>query len=52
MKNATKHAEIVCIDSMTERGYKDEDYSNLILFVSCEPCIMCAYALALISKNL
>jgi len=29
----------------------DEILSNCVLFVSCEPCIMCAYALNIISKH-
>ena len=69
-KNATKHAEINCIDTITEiyqnekqkeiflsqHQIKREDadnlkslFNNCVLFVSCEPCIMCAYALSLVS---
>lgn len=66
-KNATTHAEINCInaiykilkDSNTQEEFlkkydiKDKEYifSECILFVSCEPCIMCAYALSLVSMN-
>jgi len=46
-KNATKHCEFVAIDKVTsERG--SEVLSECILYVTCEPCIMCAYALKLV----
>lgn len=64
-KNATDHSEINCINSIykynkkklqeickNEKNDKDanEILENCVLFVSCEPCIMCAYALSQISK--
>ncbi len=50
-KNATTHAEMNCIDYLTNKlNYKIEGFKNLIVIVSCEPCIMCGYALALMSK--
>ncbi len=69
-KNATTHAEINCINSISEifkNFVSKEDFisqneinpkdaenlkklfNNCALFVSCEPCIMCAYALNLVS---
>lgn len=45
-KNATTHAEINCINSIKNDFIK---FQNCVLFVSCEPCIMCAYALSLVS---
>ena len=63
-KNANSHCEINCIKYFTSKlPYKISDEKNKIqydynkledlmqyctLFVSCEPCIMCAYALNLI----
>jgi tRNA-specific adenosine deaminase 2 len=71
-KNATTHAEINCIYSISEilsceekkkqfveefklEGYEinsvEDIFRDCILYVSCEPCIMCAHALNLISKK-
>lgn len=49
-KNATRHAEIVAIDKVIEwcerEGLKsDKVFKNSALFVTVEPCIMCAAAL-------
>lgn len=30
----------------------DNIFEDCILYVTCEPCIMCAFALSLVSKNL
>ncbi|CAD8083212.1 unnamed protein product [Paramecium sonneborni] len=38
-KNATQHCEIVSINRMSR------DLEDCILFVTCEPCIMCGQAL-------
>ncbi|KAF1323364.1 Trna-specific adenosine deaminase, partial [Globisporangium splendens] len=46
--NATKHAEVVAIEEIAAR-YGDEAVdvlANTTLYVTCEPCIMCAGALA------
>jgi len=64
-KNATTHSEINCInflyefDESTLKDLCNEDkvinpsdvFKNSVLFVSCEPCVMCAYSLSLISNN-
>ncbi len=47
-KNATTHAEINCINYLFNQG-NENIFENCILFVSCEPCIMCAYALSIVS---
>mmetsp|Transcript_6370 Transcript_6370/g.9675 ORF Transcript_6370/g.9675 Transcript_6370/m.9675 type:complete len:237 (+) Transcript_6370:17-727(+) len=47
--NATRHAEMVAIDSILMRQgteYGPEIFSSCELFVTCEPCIMCASALS------
>jgi tRNA-specific adenosine deaminase 2 len=46
-KNATTHAEMNCINYLYASDIPDLEnlLSQSILFVSCEPCIMCAYSL-------
>ncbi|KAK3086916.1 hypothetical protein FSP39_025368 [Pinctada imbricata] len=49
-KNATRHAEIVAIDqvlmSSQETAHRAKDvFSNSVLYVTVEPCVMCAGAL-------
>ncbi|KAM3141877.1 hypothetical protein pb186bvf_005963 [Paramecium bursaria] len=41
--NATQHCEIICISQLKE------GFEQYILFVTCEPCIMCAHALNLVN---
>ncbi|EKE36958.1 hypothetical protein ENUP19_0265G0025 [Entamoeba nuttalli] len=41
-QDGTQHAEIVCINQLVE---KHVHLSECILYVTCEPCIMCAEAL-------
>uniref|UniRef100_A0AAR5PAP4 CMP/dCMP-type deaminase domain-containing protein n=1 Tax=Dendroctonus ponderosae TaxID=77166 RepID=A0AAR5PAP4_DENPD len=49
-KNATRHAEMICIDHVT-KYYKDnqlelkEVFRKIDIYVTVEPCIMCAAAL-------
>jgi tRNA-specific adenosine deaminase 2 len=45
-KNNAKHCEINCIEEMERKGMKEE-LKECVVVVTCEPCIMCAYALAL-----
>lgn len=40
-KNATRHAEINCIDKIVEDGFLNK-LSNVTIVVTVEPCIMCA----------
>ena len=49
-KNATTHCEINCIRDMFKKCGNDntkllEFTRNLTLYVTCEPCLMCAHAL-------
>ncbi|XVE98859.1 hypothetical protein REPUB_Repub03eG0144900 [Reevesia pubescens] len=55
-RNATRHAETEAIDILLEKWRRDglsnsevaENFSNCILYVTCEPCIMCAAALSIL----
>lgn len=40
-KNATRHAEINCIDTIVEAGFLNK-INKLTVIVTVEPCIMCA----------
>ncbi|KAJ2182426.1 tRNA(adenine34) deaminase [Coemansia sp. RSA 551] len=44
-KNGTRHAELVAIERMLAEGFKTSDFSKTQLYVTVEPCIMCASAL-------
>ena len=46
-KNATKHCEIVCIQQLASQKQIYE-LSNCYLYVTVEPCIMCASALKIV----
>ena len=43
-KNPTAHAEIVCIEEIN-REHDEEFFRDAVVYVNCEPCIMCASAL-------
>ncbi|KAK8986646.1 hypothetical protein V6N11_010199 [Hibiscus sabdariffa] len=53
-QNATRHAEMEAIDILLEKWQKDglskaevaKNFSQCVLYVTCEPCIMCAAALS------
>jgi tRNA-specific adenosine deaminase 2 len=46
-RNGTKHAEIVAIDdALIKQKLNPHIFSKCDLYVTCEPCIMCAAALA------
>ncbi|XP_050294848.1 tRNA-specific adenosine deaminase 2 [Anthonomus grandis grandis] len=44
-KNATRHAEMVCIDQIVDKGNSRDIFRKIDVFVTVEPCIMCAAAL-------
>ena len=43
-KNPTAHAEIVCIEEINKE-HGEEYFRDAVVYVNCEPCIMCASAL-------
>ncbi|DBA91452.1 TPA: tRNA(adenine34) deaminase [Trebouxia sp. C0004] len=45
-RNATRHAELEAIDQLLAASGNTVDWSRCTLYVTCEPCIMCAGALA------
>ncbi|EGR30624.1 tRNA-specific adenosine deaminase, putative [Ichthyophthirius multifiliis] len=46
---ATSHCEINCINQILQNNNNDSSiFQKITLFVTCEPCIMCAHALAII----
>ncbi|CAA6668828.1 unnamed protein product [Spirodela intermedia] len=55
-RNATRHAEMEAIDFLLEQWQKNElshldiaeRFSRCVLYVTCEPCIMCAAALSIL----
>ena len=53
MNDATRHAELVAFDMLKR---KDKDYHNTLkqstLYVTCEPCIMCASAIKMLGVPL
>ena len=44
--NATRHAEFVAIDHIIQQRGSVDILQTCTLYVTCEPCIMCAAALA------
>ncbi|XP_006891727.1 PREDICTED: tRNA-specific adenosine deaminase 2 [Elephantulus edwardii] len=53
-KNATRHAEMVAIDQVLDWCHRSgrspsEVFGNTVLYVTVEPCIMCAAALRLLN---
>lgn len=45
-RNATRHAEIEAISELHRAGWTD--FTRLLLYVTVEPCIMCAAALRML----
>lgn len=50
MRNGTRHAEFIAIDRLIETSGSVEaaEFGKCDLYVTCEPCIMCAGALSLL----
>ena len=48
-RNGTRHAEMIAIDGILAAGNGRDYFSGCTLYVSCEPCIMCAGALGLLN---
>ena len=51
MMQGTRHAEMIAIDTLLSRCNGDleaADFGSCILYVTCEPCIMCAGVLSLL----
>lgn len=46
-KNATRHCEMVAFDEIIQK-YGKEILKECELYVTCEPCIMCAEAIRLV----
>uniref|UniRef100_A0A146KSV7 tRNA-specific adenosine deaminase 2 n=1 Tax=Lygus hesperus TaxID=30085 RepID=A0A146KSV7_LYGHE len=44
-RNATRHAEMICIDEVFERFKTTDVFKEVTVVVTVEPCIMCAGAL-------
>ena len=44
------HCEIICIQEI-QKKYDITDFKDIVLYVTCEPCIMCAYALNIVSNT-
>ncbi|KAJ2833704.1 tRNA(adenine34) deaminase [Coemansia furcata] len=51
-KNGTRHAELVAIDRMLESGFPLASFPQTTLYVTVEPCVMCASALRQIGIGL
>ncbi|KAJ2749420.1 tRNA(adenine34) deaminase [Coemansia pectinata] len=51
-KNGTRHAELVAIDRMLASGFPLTSFPQTTLYVTVEPCIMCASALRQINIGL
>lgn len=43
--NATAHAEMIALESLSNNVPNAVEFKDLTLYVTCEPCIMCAAAL-------
>ncbi|CAH2233424.1 tRNA-specific adenosine deaminase 2 [Pararge aegeria] len=55
-RNPTRHAEMNCIDSVLEHCKKNgidhaSYFRNVVVYVTVEPCIMCAAALNILNVN-
>ena len=54
-KDATRHAELVAIDKLVEALRREGASGRLLegceMFVTCEPCVMCAAAIGMLGVN-
>ncbi|KAG8123776.1 hypothetical protein E2320_019075 [Naja naja] len=55
-KNATRHAEMVAIDQVLDwcqqhKKQPEEVFTHTVLYVTVEPCIMCAAALRIMNTG-
>ena len=46
-RQACSHAELLACQQLMDDGWQPEQLAPLTLYVTCEPCIMCASALLL-----
>jgi tRNA-specific adenosine deaminase 2 len=46
-RDATSHAEFIALEEILRRKLNTQDDEILVLYVTCEPCVMCTYALIL-----
>jgi len=53
-RNATRHAELEAIDKLGKsvQDSISDILKGSVLYVTCEPCIMCAYALSIVNIGL
>lgn len=52
MMQGTRHAEMIAIDSVLlqeDAAGRGANFESCVLYVTCEPCIMCAGALSLLN---
>jgi len=58
-RNATRHAEMEAIDVLLEQWHQNglsatevaKKFAKCVLYVTCEPCIMCAAALSILGMK-
>lgn len=47
----TRHAELEAIQTMQDNGFTPQRFANIDLYVTIEPCVMCAAALLLMGVH-
>lgn len=48
--NATAHAELIALEALAKQSDQHVRHDGLLLFVTCEPCVMCAAAIVQCGK--